>query len=167
MRLIKPGPAIWGASQSSAKPGSAASCSTIAAAIWRGAWPRGLARGRAPLAWKSPNSGLLAAASWGSRDLPAAWAWAEASGKARSMAATSWLCKVWAMRSMGPKTAVAAANPPDHPAPPQGHPQGANSRDRIKAHAQIQPGAAGDRGTGGNQINACGAVGLELLGLHP
>ena len=52
--------------------------------------------------------------------MPAAWAWAEASGKARSMAATSWLCKVWAMRSMGPKTAAAAANPSDHPAPPLG-----------------------------------------------
>ena len=52
--------------------------------------------------------------------MPAAWAWAEASGKARSMAATSWLCKVWAMRSMGPKTAVAAANPPIIPRRPKG-----------------------------------------------
>ena len=93
VRLMKPGPAIWGSRQSSAKAGSAVSCSTIAVAIARGGWPRGLARGRAPLAWKSPNSGLDAGSSWGSRGWPA-------SGKARCIAARSWPCRAWRTVSM-------------------------------------------------------------------
>ena len=37
VRLMKPGPAIWGSRHSSVKAGSPCSCSTIAAAIARGA----------------------------------------------------------------------------------------------------------------------------------
>jgi len=55
---------------------------------------RGQARARAPWAWTSPNSGLLAGPGWGSRGVPAA------SGNALSRASTSWLFRAWAMRSM-------------------------------------------------------------------
>ena len=101
VRLMKPGPAIWGSRQRRPNSWSAASCSTIAVAMSRGLRPRGLARGRAPLAWKSPNSGLLAGTSWGSRGAPAWRARAAASGKERSIAARSWASRVWARRSMG------------------------------------------------------------------
>ena len=35
-----------------------------------------------------------------------------------------------------------------------------------ETHAQVQPAAAGDRRAGGDQIDAGGGVGLQLLGLN-
>ena len=101
LRLMKPGPAIWGVSQRWLKAGFAVSCATMAVAIWRGGCPSGLARARAPLAWKSPNSGLLAGPRAGSRGWPWARAVAASSGKAWSIAARSCCWRLSAMRSMG------------------------------------------------------------------
>ena len=50
VKLMKPGPAIWGGRQRAVKAGSAASWSTIAVATARGGCCRGRARARAPLA---------------------------------------------------------------------------------------------------------------------
>ena len=65
--LMKPGPAIW--AQAEVGERNRLHCSTIALAIWR-AHARVLARGRAPLAWKSPGARQQLAPAEGSSPPP-------------------------------------------------------------------------------------------------